>query len=391
MHAIALLGAAAALCLPAAAMPKATPSPQPAAMDEGLARRANLEPRADPTAPWVTVGDEGKPVKTVTPKMSTVSGTPTLVDVAPHDITASVYTWTTWGSITTSTGLPPNPTATSKDNEGVFSRCYNKDGEDAPFCTPYKNSTLLTGNTYYITWDPDYYNKTGAKVSNSTYQITVRLDYLNKTSNEYVKLQTFDQDRVPTSWGVWPLKVTGDMLKGQKTNNVTITLNVGPPGSKDTNSSIPLYVAFQDPALPRNSEPQVPTGRTLSIALPVALGGVLFIVVGVFLWNRSARRIHLGSIMGRSRHGYSGRKARRNNVFRSHKGAASIQLHNADDHLSDGEYHDAPITGRRDSEALGSLAGTPVHENFEAQGARGGVRNAFRDELDRQNQERHGF
>lgn len=156
MHAIAILGAAAALCGSATAMPKATPEPQ-----LEMHRRANhLQPRADPTAPWVTVGDEGTPVKTVTPKMTTVSGTPTLVDVAPHDITASVFTWTSWGDIFTSTGLPPNPTATSKNQDGVFSRCYNKDGEDAPFCTPYKNSTLTTGNIYYsefeIAWNNWY-------------------------------------------------------------------------------------------------------------------------------------------------------------------------------------------------------------------------------------------
>lgn len=151
MHAIAILGAAAALCRSAAAMPTAAPEAQLEAIDT-LHRRANLQPRADPTAPWVTVGDEGTPVKTITPKVTTVSGTPTLVDVAPHDITASVYTWTSWGEITTSTGLPPNPTAVSKNNDGVFSRCYNKDGDDAPFCTPYKNSTLLTGSTYYSEW-----------------------------------------------------------------------------------------------------------------------------------------------------------------------------------------------------------------------------------------------
>ncbi|PTB73517.1 hypothetical protein M440DRAFT_1404519 [Trichoderma longibrachiatum ATCC 18648] len=312
MHAIALLGAAAALFGPATAMPKATPEPhQAAALD--LARRANIAPRADPTAPWVTVGDEGKPVKTITPSMTTISGTPTLVSVAPHDITASVYTWTTWGSITTSTGRPPNPTATSKDGEGL---------------------------------------------------------------------------RLPLKHAAQPAELRA---KGHKTNNVTITLQVAPRGSKDSNSSLPLHVALQDPALPSNPAPQVPKGRTLSIALPVALGGVVFIVVGVFLWNRSARRIHLGSIMGRSRHGYSGRKARRGNMFRGQKDAASIQLHNADDHLSDGEYHDAPISGRRDSEALGSLAGTPVNESFDGQGTWGGARNAFRDELDRQHQERRGF
>lgn len=149
MHAIAVLGAAvAALCSPAAAMPTAAPYPELEAL-EALHRRAHLQPRADPTAAWVTVGDEGTPVKTITPKATTISGTPTLVDVAPHDITASVYTFTSWGVITTSTGQPPNPTATSKNNDGVFSRCYNKDGKDAPFCTPYTNSSLLTGSTYY--------------------------------------------------------------------------------------------------------------------------------------------------------------------------------------------------------------------------------------------------
>ncbi|KAL7787403.1 hypothetical protein V8C37DRAFT_390614 [Trichoderma ceciliae] len=388
MHAMVVLGAAAAaLCSSAAAMPPAAPSPRLEAI-EALHHRAHLQPRADPTAPWVTVGDEGTPVKTVTPKMTTVSGTPTLVDVAPHDITASVFTWTSWGDITTSTGLPPNPTALSKNKDGVFSRCYNKDGDDAPFCTPYRNSTLLTGSTYYITWDPDYYNKTSFK-SNTTYEITVRLDYLNKTSNEWVKLESYDKDRVPASWGFWPLQVTKDMLKGEKTNNVTITLLAAPQGTNDKNSSIAIPVAFQNPSLPKNSDPQVPKGRTLSIALPLAFGCIVFIVVGIFMWNRKTRRIELGNIMSRSRHGYSGRKTRRN-IFRSKKDVGSIQLHNADDHLSDGDYHDAPIPARRDSEALGSLAGTPTHETFEQQGTTGDHRNAFRDEMARQNQERSG-
>ncbi|KAL6701802.1 hypothetical protein J3F84DRAFT_355830 [Trichoderma pleuroticola] len=385
MHAIAILGAAAALCGSASAMPKATPEPQ---LDMNILRRANLQPRADPTAPWVTVGDEGTPVKTVTPKVTTVSGTPTLVDVAPHDITASVFTWTSWGDIFTSTGRPPNPTATSKNQDGVFSRCYNKDGEDAPFCTPYKNSTLTTGSIYYITWDPDYYNTTSVPKSNSTYEITVRLDYLNRTSNEWVKLKTFDDHRVPASWGFWPLEVKSDFLQGEKLNNITITLLAAPRGTNDKNSSVALPVAFAPPGLPQNPEPKVPNGHTLSIALPVAFGCIVFIVVGLFLWNRKTRRIELGNIMSRSRHGYSGRKARRNNIFRSHKDAASIQLHNADDHLAD-EYHDAPLPNRRDSEALGSLAGTPIHENFEHQNTTGS-RNAFRDEMARQNQERRG-
>lgn len=140
MHASTVFAAAAALwatSVSASAMPTAY-----------LEERA-LEKRADQTAPWVTVDDEGQPAKTYTPHMETSGGTTKVVDAAPHDITASVYTFTSWEKITTSTGAPPNPTATGKNNEGAFARCYNTEGDWAPFCDPANNSTLLTGNTYY--------------------------------------------------------------------------------------------------------------------------------------------------------------------------------------------------------------------------------------------------
>lgn len=140
MHASTFLGALA-LCGTAMAIPAATATDKPTA--------ALLEKRAEPTAPWVTIDDEGQPVKTVTPSVTTVDGTTSIVNGAPHDLTASVYTWTTWGVVTTSTGNPPNPTATAKSGEGTFARCSNLDGENAPFCSPYSNSTLLTGRTYY--------------------------------------------------------------------------------------------------------------------------------------------------------------------------------------------------------------------------------------------------
>ncbi|GAO13452.1 hypothetical protein UVI_02016610 [Ustilaginoidea virens] len=103
-----------------------------------------------PQAPWVTVNDEGNPVTTLTPAVSSVSGTPSPVDAAPHDLTASLYTVTNYGHVYTSTGLPPNPTATNaKTNEGSFSRCFNQRGAYAPFCRPTHNSTIYTGRTYY--------------------------------------------------------------------------------------------------------------------------------------------------------------------------------------------------------------------------------------------------
>jgi hypothetical protein len=108
-----------------------------------------LEKRADKTAAWVTVDDEQQPATTYTPSYTTIDGTTSLLDAAPHDLTASVYIYTSWGKAYTSTGEPPNPQATGKHGEGVFSRCHNKDGDNAPFCSPYANSTLDASNTYF--------------------------------------------------------------------------------------------------------------------------------------------------------------------------------------------------------------------------------------------------
>ncbi|POR36797.1 Uncharacterized protein TPAR_03006, partial [Tolypocladium paradoxum] len=264
MHASAIL-AGLALCRAAAAA---------AAPDAVEQRVEDLR-----TLPWVAVDDEGQPSKTVTPSVATVGGTPSPVDGAPHDLTASVYTWTSWGAIATSTGTPPNPTATNPaTGEGAFSRCYNRDGDFAPFCRPLHNSTLLTGNTYYITWDPDFYNHTtggGGDDNNnnnnsSTLEIAVRLDYLNHSSNEMLKFDTFD--RVPAKWGFWPFKVDDSLLKGSHLNNVTITLLSSPRGSNDKTKSVALPVALARPQLGRTAPSSDPSPRTLLIALPLTLG-----------------------------------------------------------------------------------------------------------------------
>ncbi|KAK5992729.1 hypothetical protein PT974_06145 [Cladobotryum mycophilum] len=302
MHAIAILStAAAALYGSVAAMP--------ALGNAQLEARDGVQ--ADPTSPWVTVDDEGRPATTYTPSMTTVSGTPTAVNGAPHDLTATVYTWTSWGVITTSTGEPPNPTATSKSNQGTFSRCHNTDGEFAPFCRPSHNSTLLTDNTYYITWDPDFYNKTGVSSTNTTYDITVRLDFWNKTGSTWDKLETFDDNRVPAAWGFYPLKIDTKYLKGEKQNNLTITLLSAPKGSSDKKNSVPLPILITKPGLPVNHPTPAPKGKSLYIALPVCLGAFLLLLVGGCIWNRKTRRIELGNLMKRRRSGYSGRKTRR--------------------------------------------------------------------------------
>lgn len=108
-----------------------------------------MEKRADQTAAWVQVDDEGQPAATNTPSMTVVDGVTSIENGAPHDITASVYTITAHAKVTTSTGDPPNPSATGKNGQGAFARCHNMDGEHAPFCDPSANSTLFVGSTYY--------------------------------------------------------------------------------------------------------------------------------------------------------------------------------------------------------------------------------------------------
>ncbi|KAM5355525.1 hypothetical protein ACJ41O_002171 [Fusarium nematophilum] len=346
-----------------------------------IERGLGLDKRASQTDAWVEVDDEAQPVATHTPSMTVVDGTTSVENGAPHDLTATVFTYTEYGKIHTSTGEPPNPTATGKSGEGAFARCYNKDGENAPFCDPAENSTLISGNTYYVTWDPDYFNKTK---DNTTYMVFARLDIWNATSEEYEKEDDFDE--VPATFGFWPFKVKGDYLKskGGADHNISLTLYSNRNNSAEKTLASVLYLNLAKPSLPDNPEPKVPAGHTLSIALPTVFGSIVLLLVGGCIWNRKTRRIGLGNIMSRSRNGYTGRKTRRMFGGRKDNG---IQL-DTRDMPPPGEYRDTPSRPRRDSDGLGSLAGSPVDASFAQQGTTGG-RNAFRDEMRRQERERN--
>lgn len=90
-------------------------------------------------APWVSVNESGKP-KTITPVLTTISGTPTTLSPAPFAVTASVSTQTSTGSSA--------PKATSPN--GAFAICTNTSPSSlAPFCSPENNATLHPGVTHY--------------------------------------------------------------------------------------------------------------------------------------------------------------------------------------------------------------------------------------------------
>lgn len=96
---------------------------------------------------WVTVDEVGS-ASTVTPALSTVSGTTTIVNAAPAEITGTVVTIPYAHTTSTVTGTPAPPKATG-NTAGAFPVCNNLDGENAPWCSPAKDVVLLTGTTYY--------------------------------------------------------------------------------------------------------------------------------------------------------------------------------------------------------------------------------------------------
>ncbi|TQV98478.1 hypothetical protein V2A60_007784 [Cordyceps javanica] len=379
---IALCGAASAAAV-AVAAPEITP--------------AAVLHRRDPAGeldPWVSVNEDPS-ATTYTPQWTTDGdGKSSLKDAAPSSLTGSVFSFTTLGEPTTTTGDPPNPTASNNKGTGAFSLCSKEDSSVEPFCRPRINSSLEPGNVYYLTWDPKHY----ANQLNQSYFLTVQVKQQNRTTKEWVFLSDFDHVQVPAKQGYFPFAVTDSLLDGHDTNNITVTLQsrlnstIGDPDT--VTDAYPLTVAkFKYPATAPN---RGVAGQTLTIALPVVFGTILLLVVGLCLWNRKTRRIHLGDIMPRkSTRGYSGRAERRRRMFGSSSAAAAtdadhdIQLGNG--FPDDGpDYRDVPARGGdRHRDSLDSLEPSPVHDSFQQQGTTGG-RNAFRDEMARQRNERSG-
>lgn len=123
-----------------------------AVLATSAAAMPNVHPRAttttDSLSPWVTVADDGTR-STVTPVLTTIDGTATVISGAPNDLTATVFTQTNNGDMTTSTGTAPMATATDSDGAGSFLLCRNS---DTLFCQPSDGSTLNPGTTYYCTF-----------------------------------------------------------------------------------------------------------------------------------------------------------------------------------------------------------------------------------------------
>ncbi|CAK7567653.1 MAG: hypothetical protein SEPTF4163_005620 [Sporothrix epigloea] len=394
----------------------ASPAPVPAA-DTTI-------PALQPTKAWVSVGSDGI-AKTVTPVLTTISNTPTVISAEP----------TTSNSALTS--APPSATATG--GAGSFPVCNNANGDLAPFCAPSNGSSLVPGATYYITWDASFF----ASAPNTSVIITG--NFFNETTGA-VTTQAFSSDPMVAAWSFYSWNVDKALLN----RNIRISLSYIASGNSSTHVIGPIVTVANLP--PYQSPPtKPPTGAALYIGLPAILCFIALMLIGTFYWNYRTRRIDVGNISsrsrfgklgglskGRSRGGYGIGKSRRQRVGAVNldsKDAIDLQNREAARHAAGtggSSFHDdnddgfddfgmawsktnvgrqssspyadsprdkagsraAPGRPRRESDSLGSLAGTPTDEQFHdahqpqtitpGQASNGSTGNAFRDELRRQ-------
>lgn len=272
----------------------------------------------------------------------------------------------------------------------------------------------LTGRA--VTWDGSVLNATLVSVTGT---------YINATTgDEGDEVFTSHDIKAKYSYYAWtPNKSYLSHGTGQAVN-ITLTLNaLSADDSDDITQTYtgPTVLVTKTPSY-QQAAPTVPSGQALYIALPTVLGFCLIMVFGVCLWNRKARKIGLGNVMSRSRHGYGVAKSRAKRMTLTVKGAGSRRqkkqaaaMHNIrmmESLPEDQVYRDEPVAkfdgrndyqydrdaeevnmgsgrghARKDSDGLGSLAGTPTSEHFPRhQGGQDG--NVFRDEVERQRRDR---
>ncbi len=122
--------------------------------------------------------------------------------------------------------------------------------------------------------------------------------------------------------GLLCLNVDASLLANSP-NGVNITLNIAAlaPGSASMASFRGPTINVANPPIFHQEPAKAPAGPALYIGLPTVLGFVTLVLIGTWLWNRSERRIGLGNIMSRSRHGYVSKSATRDSAGHARRGS----------------------------------------------------------------------
>jgi hypothetical protein len=215
--------------------------------------------------------------------------------------------------------------------------------------------------------------------------VEVQGDYVNATGGD----QAYGSNLTANAVGAVAMTVDKEWLQGKSSNNITLFLFAISAALGDNNRAQgPTLMVTNRPADYYRQEPaKAPGKKELYIALPIVFAFIIICVIGGYFWNRKTRKIGLGNVMGR-KGGYGSRKskAQRMGLGKKNK-AAEIQLREQE-LTADGQFKDMGppkihIQGhtRGDSDALGSLAGSPTKEGT----------NYFREEIKRQGKEQNRF
>ncbi|TEY74631.1 hypothetical protein BOTCAL_0072g00270 [Botryotinia calthae] len=308
-----------------------TRSPTPTTMDTAgtIETPPALETAASTTDeelnPWVTVDASGY-VSTVTPILTTISGNVTTSDAAPAQLTAT-GTLSFFETSTTSTSIEAVPTLTGG---GAFEICHNLKGKFAPFCKPDNGSSVYVDETYYVTWDTQYF-------AGSNNSVFIQANYVNASGGG---VQAFQSAPSSNNLGFIAWTIDKSWLKNMKFNNVTLFFT---PTQKTDVISVqgPTLMVTTSPAPEpyRQSPSKAPHGASLYIALPTILAFIVLVVGGTWYCNRKRRSIGMGSVMGR-RKGY-GAGSKRQRMGLGRKKDRAIMLRNQE-LTADGQYRDVP-------------------------------------------------
>ncbi|KAL9618162.1 MAG: hypothetical protein Q9160_007112 [Pyrenula sp. 1 TL-2023] len=225
-----------------------------------------------------------------------------------------------------------SPSATlPKPGDDQFPTCRSPPPSQAPFCHPAPNSEVWTSNSYYVTWDADFYPL------NST--ITIEINYANASDNKG-GISAYSSPKVENRYGYVIVEMKNDWLQGTDSNNLTFYMVQGDPASEERVKNVvgPMVKLTEKPKEHLKAPPKTPPPDKLGlfIGLPVGLAIFIVLVGGLMFGMKGHRRIGLGNVMGRRGKGY----AKIGSVGRRRRERDAIQLERYKDDPNRGTLND---------------------------------------------------
>lgn len=222
---------------------------------------------------------------------------------------------------------------------------------------------------------------------------------VNSNSDSANNHQAFSSGERLSQWGFWAYAVDSNVLL-YGADNATIALAliaIEPSSDRPLINDGPRVIVRKAGLVPKSAPPSLkqPAKTALTIVLPVSLATVAFLTLGVCLWNRKTRRIDVKNIMGRGRRGYGISKSRMQRLAKiGNYGKKKQQQQDVllVDQRRESIYRDDPYSDHigSSSTASSNALGNFGSGRFRFEFGPGAGRNAFHDELRRQERDKLG-